>query len=152
MKSRRWLNLGLLATGLATAVSGFLIQRTYHMHQGGAARATKMVWGLDYPAWALVHQICSALMLAIAAWHWWLNRKPLLTWLTRAGSWRRQAPIFFTLFALAVVTALTAWIAGKLFGQSSAEHALVEIHDKLVIPMSVLMVAHTWQRRARLLR
>lgn len=152
MKSRRWLNLGLLGTGAVSLVSGFLIQFTYHMHHGVAVRGTRLVWGLGYPAWALIHQIASALMLAVAGWHLWLNRKPLLALLKRDGRWRRQAPIFFVLFTLAVITAVVAWTAGKLFDGQVTERALVEIHDKLTIPMSVLLVLHTWQRRARLLR
>jgi hypothetical protein len=152
MKSRRWLNLGLLATGVVSAVSGFLIQFTYHMHHGAAARATRLVWGLGYAAWALVHQISSALMLGIVVWHLVLNRKPLFAMLTRGSAWRRQAPHFFALFTVAVITALGAWGAGTLFSSNHTEHTFIEIHDKIVIPMAVLMVIHIWQRRARLLR
>jgi hypothetical protein len=151
MRSRRGLNLGLLVTGAASAVSGFLIQLTYHMHHGVAVRASRMVWGLGYPAWAVVHQVSSVLMLAIAVWHIVVNRKPLVAYLTRNGAWRRQAPVLFALFMMAVATALVAWTAGHVFGSASAERTLVEIHDKVVIPMSVLLVMHTWQRRARLL-
>jgi hypothetical protein len=152
MSPRGWLNLGLLVTGLASLVSGFLIQIEYHMHDGAAFRATRLVWGLGYAAWTLVHQVGSASMLTIAVWHLVLNRKPLFALLTRDGAWRRQASVFFALFVVAVVTALAAWIAGTLVDSNRIEHALVEIHDKVVIPMAVLMVVHAWQRRARLLR
>lgn len=152
MSSRRWLNMGLLATGLATSVSGFLIQFEYHMHHEAAARATRLVWSLGYPAWALVHQIASTLMLGMVVWHLVLNRKPLLALLTRGRAWRRQAPHFFVLFAIAVFAAGAAWGAGKLFDSTPVEGILVEIHDKIAIPMFVLMVIHTWQRRARLVR
>jgi hypothetical protein len=122
------------------------------LHSGFEDRTTRLVWGLRYSAWAIIHQVCSALMLVIVAWHLWLNRKPLFAWLKRASQWRRQAPTFFALFTFAVVTAMAAWIAGKLLDSKAVEHALVEIHDRVVIPMSVLMVMHTWRRRARLLR
>jgi hypothetical protein len=152
MRSRRWLNIGLLVTGAVSSVSGFLIQFEYHMHHGAAARATRLVWGLGYPAWALVHQIGSALMLGIVVGHLVSNRKPLFARLTRGSAWRRQLPNFVALFALAVITALVGWTAGKLFDSKLIEHTLVEIHDKVVIPMFILMVIHTWQRRVRLLR
>jgi hypothetical protein len=152
MRSRRLLSIGLLATGVVSSVSGFLIQIEYHMHNGAAFRATPLVWGLGYPAWALVHQIGSALMLGIVVGHLTLNRKPLFALLTRGSAWRRQAAHFFALFALAVITAPVAWTAGKLFDSKLIEHTLVEIHDKVVIPMFILMVTHTWRRRARLLR
>lgn len=152
MKSRRLLNLGLLGTGLLSTVSGFLIQFTYHMHHGAAVRATRMVWGLGYPAWAVVHQVSSGLMLILALWHLWLNRKPLLALLKNAGRGRRQGRALFVLFSLAVVTALVAWTAGTLFDGNLVERALVEVHDKIVIPMAILMVMHIWQRRVRLLR
>jgi hypothetical protein len=90
-------------------------------------------------------------MLAIAAWHLYLNRKPLLALLKRNDAWRRQGPILFAAFAAAVLTALVAWAAAAGSGDPSAERALVEIHDKVVIPMSVLLVLHVWQRRFRLL-
>ncbi len=152
MRSRRMLNFGLLGTGLASMVSGLLIQTNYHMHHGFEDRSTRIVWGLGYSTWTVIHQVCSALMLVIVAWHLWLNRKPLLALLKRASQWRRQAFIFFALFMFAVVTAVAAWIAGTLLDSKTVERGLVEIHDKLVIPMSVLMVMHTWRRRASLLR
>lgn len=152
MKSRRWLNLGLLTTGVVASVSGFLIQIEYHMHHGDAAGDTRLVWGLGHAAWTLVHQTSSALLMGIVVWHLVLNRKPLFALITRGGAWRRQSPHFFALFALAVLSALVAWSAGKLFDSIHTERALIEIHDKVVIPMAVLMIIHIWQRRARLLR
>jgi hypothetical protein len=152
MSARRWLNLGLLAAGAVSLVTGLLIQFTYHLHHGIAVRGTRLVWGLDYPAWALIHPIASALMLALAAWHLWLNRKPLLALLRRDGRWRRQATLLLVLFTLAVITAVVAWTVGKIVDGRMTERALVEIHDKVTLPLSALMVLHTWQRRARLLR
>jgi hypothetical protein len=81
----------------------------------------------------------------------YLNRKPLLAILKRNGAWRRQGSILFVTFAAAVTTALSAWAAAVGFDHRLAERALVEVHDKVVIPMSVLFVLHVWQRRSRLL-
>ena len=146
---RSSLNFGLLVAGAASLVSGLLIQVSYHMgHRASAGRA---VWGWDYPTWALFHQISSTALLAFAAWHLYLNRKPLLAILKRNGAWRRQGPILLSTFAAAVTTALLAWAAAFVFDRHLAERALVEIHDKVVIPMSVLLVLHVWQRRSRLL-
>ena len=147
MRSRRWLNLGLLMTSACSLLTGFLIQITYHMHHGAAVRATRMVWGLGYPAWALIHQIASALMLILAGWHIFLNRRPFFAWLKK-----RQNPGFVALFTLAVLSALAAWVAGKLFDSTMVERALVEVHDKLAIPLSVLLAWHIGRRRGRLLR
>ena len=85
----------------------------------------------------------------VAFWHLWLNRKPLLALLKHGDQRRRQARTLFVLFTLAVVTALLAWITGKLFDGNLVERGLVEVHDNLVIPMAILMVMHIWQRRAR---
>jgi hypothetical protein len=148
MRPRRGLNLGLPGTGAVSLVSGFLVQITYHMHHGIAVRAARLVWGLGYPAWALIHQVALALKLAIANWHLWLNRKPLLALLKRDGRWRRQVPIFIVVFTLAVTTAVAAWTAGGRFAGQVTERRLVEIHVKVTIPMSILMVPHAWQRRA----
>jgi hypothetical protein len=143
------INVSLLVAGTASLVSGFLIQVSYHMRHGVSAGRT--VWGWDYPTWALFHQIFSAALLAFAPWHLYLNRKQLLAILKRTGGWRRQGPILFATFAAAVTAALLAWAAAVGFDQPLAERALVEIHDKVVIPMSVLLALHVWQRRSRLL-
>jgi hypothetical protein len=130
-------------------LSGFLIQVTYHMGHG--TWAGRPVWGWSHPTWALFHQIASALLLAFATWHLYLNHKPLLAILTRNDTWRRQGPILFVAFAAAVTTALLAWAAAVASAHPFAERALVEIHDKVVIPMSLLLALHVWQRRSRLL-
>lgn len=146
---RRTINVSLLVAGLASVVSGFLIQATYHMGHG--TWAGRPVWGWAYPTWALFHQISSAALLTFAAWHLYLNRRPLLAILKRNDAWRRKDPILFATFTIAVATALSAWAAAVVFDHHLAERALVEIHDKIVIPMSVLLVLHVWQRRSRLL-
>jgi len=146
---RRSINVSLLVAGTASLVSGFLIQVSYHM--GHRVSPGRTVWGWDYPTWALFHQIFSAALLAFAVWHLYLNRKPLLATLKRTGAWRRQGPILFATFTAAVTTALLAWAAAVGFDHHLAERALVEIHDKVVIPMSVLLALHVWQRRSRLL-
>jgi hypothetical protein len=146
---RASLNAGLLVAGALSMVSGFLVQVRYHMGHG--ASAGRIVWGWPYPTWALFHQISSAAMLALATWHLYLNRKPLLAILSRNGAWRRQGPFLFSTFAAAVATALLAWAAAVGFDHHFVERVFVELHDKIVIAMSVLLVLHVWQRRSRLL-
>lgn len=141
---RGWLSLVLLIGGAASTLSGFLIQFRFHM--GRAPRGTR-VWGWNCATWATFHQISSLLLLTIATWHLVLNRKALVAILKRRGAWHRQGPLLFALFAIASVIALIAWLAPNAL----TEHGLVEIHDKLVIPMAVLLVMHVWQRRRRLI-
>jgi hypothetical protein len=146
---RRLINLTLLAAGTASLVSGFLIQGCYHMQHGASDGRT--VWGWDRPTWAAIHQLSSMVVLAFVAWHLWVNRTPLLAILKRPGAWRRQGPLLFAAFSIAVATALPAWTVGAVFSSHSTERALVEIHDKIVLPMSVLLLLHVWKRRSRLL-
>jgi hypothetical protein len=146
---RSSIDVSLLIAGTASVVTGFLIQATYHM--GHEVWAGRPVWGWTYPTWALFHQISSAMLLVFAAWHLYLNRKPLLATLKRNGAWRRQSSILFAAFTAAALTALSAWVIAIVSDHSLAEHAAVEIHDKIVIPMSVLLALHVWQRRSRLL-
>jgi hypothetical protein len=147
MRVRRGgLSLGLLIAGTASTVSGFLIQFVYHV--GHALRGTRLVWGWSYATWVTFHQVSSLALLGLAVWHLVLNRKALLAILKRRSAWHRQVPLLFALFALATVIALVAWGAPT----TSAEHLLVEIHDKLVIPMAALLLVHVWQRRTRLRR
>ena len=150
-RTRRYLiNISLLLAGFVSLLSGFLIQFTYHIGHAAATDEGRIVWGWDRPTWALCHQLSSAVLLAVVAWHLYLNRKPLFAGWKRAGAWRRQSPIFFALFTLAVATAMIAWIAAQVFYHPLAEHVAVEVHDKVVIPMSILLALHVWERRSRL--
>jgi hypothetical protein len=75
----------------------------------------------------------------------------LLIAFKRNGARRRQDLIFFAMFTLAVTTALCAWGVAMIFDDHVAERMFVEIHDKVTIPMSILMALHLWNRRSRLL-
>jgi hypothetical protein len=145
---RRWLvNSALLLTGIASMFTGFLIQTHYHM-----GRSTGAVWGCGHAAWAIVHQLASFAFLAAVAWHLSLNWKPLISLCTRRGAWRSLGFFVTMFFLLAAVTALAAWVAFMFLGQRSVEKVLVEIHDKVTIPLSVLLLLHVVKRRARLFR
>jgi hypothetical protein len=142
---RRLVTSALLASGIASTLSGFLIQVHYHMH-----RATAAVWGYGYATWALVHQLSSVAFLVVVLSHLSLNWKPLLS-LVRRRTARRSLGLSVTvLFLLAVVSALAAWGAFLLVGQGTVEKALVEMHDKVTIPFSGLLLLHVWRRRSRL--
>lgn len=147
---QRTVKTGLLTTGLVSLLSGFLIQICYHMTHATSPGAGRTVWGWDYPTWALLHQVSSAAWLAFTVWHLYLRRKPLLALIGRTRAWRRCSTLLFATFAFAAATALSAWAAAELVGHQLTERALIEVHDKLVLPMSLLLVLHVWQRRARL--
>ena len=120
---RRLINIGQLIAGVASVVSGFLIQFCYHIGHEAGGGATRVVWGWRYPTWALFHQASSVAMLAIVVWHLYLNRRTLLALLKRDGAWRRQGPVFVAIFALAVVTALAAWSSPRSSGATSLSAA-----------------------------
>jgi hypothetical protein len=144
----RWLvNLYLLLAGLATCFSGFLVQAHYHM-----GRATSDVWRVGHATWGMIHQLVSFAFLAGIAWHLSLHWRPLLAYCTRQRCWRRLGFSVTAVFLLSTATALAAFIAFMAFGHRTVEKVLVEIHDKVAIPLVVLLVLHTWQRRSRLFR
>jgi hypothetical protein len=144
----RWkVNAVMVAAGAATVFSGFLVQVHFHMHRTGGT-----VWGLDHADWNQVHQLVSFTFLASVVWHLSKNGKAFWATCSPRRSWRRMGFYLAATFGLALVTALLAWGAFLLVGHGGAEHTLVEIHDKVAIPLSVLLLVHGWQRRGRLFR
>jgi hypothetical protein len=148
LHQRRWkLNMVLLVAGAATVFSGFLVQIHFHMHRTRGA-----VWGLDHAEWNLLHQLASFTFLCAMAWHLAMNWKSFLVCWSPRRTWRRMGFYLAVTFGLAVVTALWALSAFLLVGHGLLENTLVEIHDKVTIPLSVLLLVHGWQRRGRLFR
>jgi hypothetical protein len=145
--SRRLVNWYLLLAGVACVFSGFLVQVHYHM-----AAATSAVWGHGYAAWGMIHQLASLAFLTGVAWHLSLNWRPLLACFARGRAWRKLGFFVVAIFLPATATALAAFVAFMVFGHRAVEKALVEIHDKLALPLFVLLVLHAWQRRSRLFR
>ncbi|MGC4118235.1 MAG: DUF4405 domain-containing protein [Myxococcales bacterium] len=143
LAARRLVNPALLAAGTVSVATGLLLQISFHMH-----RDISRVWGLDHRAWNLVHQAGSWALLALVVWHLSLNWKPLRALFDRPAA--KTTFLLVLVFASATVTALAAWLSLHALEQHHAERMAIEIHDKLTLVLSILLVLHTWQRRRRL--
>ena len=142
----RWLcNTGLLLSGIASTASGFLLQIHYHM-----GHATSAVGGYGYVVWSRFHQLASFALVLAVAWHLFRNGKPFWALVHRRAAWRKQVMIFTLVFLLALTTASAGVVAFLVFDHRTVERIFVEIHDKIALPLFVLLVLHTWSRRSRL--
>lgn len=144
---RHLLNLGLLIAGLASASSGLTLQLRYHIGRHGHGEGVNF----GYPFWAQLHKYSSVLLLGLVAWHLVVNWKWLrAVWRKSLLGKHRQVVTMNVLFLAAAVTGLGAWAIGWVSQGFRAEKLVVEIHDKLTLFLTVLLVLHVWSRRRRL--
>lgn len=157
-------NVALLASGLATTISGLVIQVGFHL--GAASQTMRQsirtsavgtldmpmltVSGLDKSQWALSHKICIT-VFSLLLIHHIIVRRSWYTRLLRQGS-RSSHPqlLWLTILMLVVaVTGLAPWGLGLLGGSPHFRFILVEVHDKLALPLTILLILHVAQRVPR---
>jgi hypothetical protein len=152
----------LLLSGIATIVSGLLLQLGFHIgsmkrsHERGLHTRTadfeqvrdidpnNMVWGIDYTRWSMIHKIIIVFFLllmiyhAIIHWNWY--KGVFIKHLIKVNN---QVIILSMLFILVALTGLIPWcidlsgnknIGSRLF--------LIEIHDKLAILLTIYLILH----------
>jgi uncharacterized membrane protein len=78
--SRFIINLSLLLIGFVVVFSGFLIQFSYHVGHHGMIDMNKMVYGISYSGWTMIHKISIILISFLVVchlvqhWKWCKNR------------------------------------------------------------------------------
>ncbi len=154
-------NLVLIA-GVATMISGLILQVGFHIggDRGGTRRDVlaqvtvyeqirafdpqKMVWGLNYYDWSLVHKTVivafSLLMIFHIKAHWKWYTGVLSRHLFRKNG---GVLILTLLFVLVAVTGIVPWIIDLLSSGKGMERMIfIEIHDKLSLLLIVYMILH----------
>ncbi len=152
-------NIALLVSGLATAISGLAIQVGFHL--GAASRTVRAsihpsdlpaltVWGLDKPQWGLFHKVAITIFSLLLIQHVILRRSWYARLLRRGSPSGHPQLLWLTVLMLFVaITGLVPWGLTLLGGSPHLRFMLVEVHDKLALPLTILLILHIAQRVPR---
>lgn len=157
-------NLGLLTSGLAAAISGLAIQLGFHV--GAASHAVKpwmqtsAVGDLDLPAhtvgglgrfqWAFVHKFSITILSLLLLQHILIHRSWYARLFRRGSRFGHPQLLWLTILMLLVAaTGLVPWGLSLLGGSSHLRFILIEVHDKLALPLTILLLLHVVQRAWR---
>ncbi|MDX9847777.1 MAG: DUF4405 domain-containing protein [Tenuifilaceae bacterium] len=140
-------NLGLLVSGFSSAFSGILIQVKYHMGNHGIIMPNEYTLGLSYSGWAQMHKVAivmlTILMIFHLVRHWKWYRIVVKKRLIRK---KQQVVTLTILFIFVAVTGLIPWLIDLMNGDEMLRKALVEIHDKLSIILTLYFILHIAKR------
>ncbi|MBI1751215.1 MAG: DUF4405 domain-containing protein [Acidobacteria bacterium] len=157
-------NLTLLASGLVTTISGLAIQVEFHL--GAASRALRpstltsavdtleipvhTVGGLNKFQWASVHKFSITVFSFLLIQHV-ITRRSWYRDLTRRGSHFSHPQLLWLtiLMLLVAVTGLAPWGIAFFGGSPHIRFILIEVHDKLALPLTILLLLHVVQRISR---
>ena len=136
-------NLGLLLSGMAMAVSGFIIQFGYHMGHHGGIDETRPILGLCYAGWSNSHKMAitavSLLMVAHIALHWDWYRKVVKKKLF-AGN--KLVISMTAIFILVAATGYIPWFIKLAGGSDLMRKIFVEVHDKITFFLFACLMIH----------
>ncbi len=145
--SRFIINLGLFIFGIATILSGMLIQLKYHIGNHGNIAINVNLFGINYQGWSTIHKITIVVLLALMIYHiyqhWkWYNAVITKKLITK----KQQVLILSVLFLLVAITGLTPWFIDLLEGDKMPRKVFIEIHDKFAIVFSIYLILHIFKR------
>lgn len=136
-------NIGLFIFGIITMFSGMLIQVKYHIGNHGNITITNSVFGISYPSWSIIHKVSILLLSLMVIFHVHHHRKWYKVVITKKPHFKsRQILIMSLLFILVAITGLTPWFIDLQEGNEIQRKALIEIHDKLALILTVYLMLH----------
>lgn len=163
LRSRFWINNGVLVSGVLTVISGLVLQLGFHFGHGrqmheplheanyeqmrGFASAPD-VWGFSYSEWSVLHKSAILVFALLMIIHICLH----INWykaMFSGKAWRknRQTIILSVLFILTAFSGLIPWFVDLLAGSDDARLELIEIHDKLALLLVVFLILHVAKRQ-----
>lgn len=148
-QTKRILNYSLLAAGVATAVTGCVIQLGFHVGRG---EGIEPFLGLLREQWAVLHKLSSVAFLGFCIRHIYAHRKWYSTVLGRSSLYQknRHVLLFSFLFIITSITGLIPWFIDLCYGGGVVRHNWVEVHDKVALLLAVFAVLHVARRVRRL--
>ncbi len=141
------INLSLLLIGLAVVFSGFLIQFSYHVGHHGIINMAKMVYGISYSGWIMIHKISIVLISFLIIFHIAQHWKWYKTVVTKKLIAKNKQVI--TLSAIFLIVALTGYISWGIDLAGNApivRKFFLEIHDKVAIVFFIYLFLHVKKR------
>jgi len=137
------INIGLIISGLLTAISGLLIQLEYHIGNHGNIAIDDYVFGISYNGWSGFHKISILMFLLLMIFHislhWKWYKVVIMKWLIAKNI---QGLTLSVVFILVATSGLISWVIDLLKGDVLLRKAFIEIHDKLGIILIIYLILH----------
>lgn len=141
----------LLVSGLLMGFSGLVLQLGFHMggpdEQVRQIDTSKIVCGLNYPAWSVIHKFVIVFFSLLMIYHTFIHWKWYKVVITKnlIGK-NRQVFILSVLFLLVAVTGLVPWFIDLSGSTSNLRMLFIEIHDKLTLILIAFLILHIAKR------
>jgi len=145
--SRFIINLSLLLIGFVVVFSGFLIQFSYHVGHHGMIDMNKMVYGISYSGWTMIHKISiiliSFLVVCHLVQHWkWCKTVVTKKLLTK----NKQVITLSVIFLIVALTGYLSWFIDLSDNAPIVRKTFLEIHDKVAIVFFIYLFLHVTKR------
>jgi len=136
-------NIGLLLTGTAMALSGFVIQFGYHMGHHGRIDEHNLVLGMYYSGWSNSHKITIVIVSFLIMAHMALHGEWYKTVVKKNLFARNKLVVALTIiFIMMAVTGYISWWITLADGSDAARKIFVEVHDKLAFVLFACLIFH----------
>lgn len=140
-------NLGLIISGLAMSLSGFVIQFKYHMGHNPVLESENSVLETGYINWTNIHKISIIVISILATFHFILHWRWYRTVIIKKlGDRNKLQIILLIVFIIVAITGYIPWIVDLTGGSEIVRKSFIEIHDKITILLFVLLVIHVTKR------
>lgn len=137
-------NSVLIVLGIATSISGLIIQCHYHL-QSFSDETT--VLALCRQEWNTIHVWISVGFLIAAIYHVWAHRKWYKNLLKKNYSAKQRPTAILTILTfIVVITGFAPLFIYYLEGNSVFRFSMIEIHDKVAILFFIIAFRHTNKR------
>lgn len=123
----------LLLSTMVLIFTGLSIQIRYHMGNHSHIEASDTFIGMGYHTWSLMHKTVSVIFAVMVIIHIYLQRKFL--------KHNRKTAIILIL-AITALTGFLAWCCSFSESMELVRKALIEIHDKITLILSLVMTVH----------
>lgn len=138
------INRALWVLGMATLLSGLMIQYQYHLRNSPGETT---FFALNRPAWNTLHVWASLLFSGVVALHAWAHRKWYgNVWKRNFPAQQRPTVLLTALTFLVVVSGSIPLFMLYSGGNPTVRLSLIELHDKLAILFIIVVVCHSVKR------
>ena len=144
-------NISLIIFACIMALSGLIIQFNYHIGHHGEIDKNIKALGLDYTNWANLHKISIVFVLTFLGFHIYKN----INWfksILKKGLKKGNKQTFWLsiIFVITAITGILPWIIDTANSDYIFRKLLIEIHDKIALILTILLLIHILQRIKRI--
>lgn len=149
---QRFINWGLIISGLIMSFSGLLMQIYYHIIYGESGKAHQLVLSLKHSDWSLLHKISAIIFSLLIVYHIYAHKKWFTTVIKKKLIKKNKQLITLSVISILVMlTGYIPWIIMNISGATTLRTLFIEIHDKISILLFVFLILHVLKRIKHLL-